>query len=90
MASLMHDMQAPGVVLVDDGYHTGIDAEVDEARLNNQSMHRQSIASVGQRRESLAGGGGGGGSETGMLDRRNSVADSMKSLLLGRRGSGSK
>jgi len=62
-ARLLYDMQAPGIVLVDEGSHTGIggaaniyrpgEAEITEARENNENIRRQSLAGINRRRESI-------------------------------------
>jgi len=89
MARLLHDMQAPGIVLADEGYHVGRggaanaykppDSEIDEARLNNENMRRQTLANIERRRESLAGSVGSARS------RRASVTDSMRDFFSSRR-----
>ncbi|OCT54456.1 hypothetical protein CLCR_00940 [Cladophialophora carrionii] len=64
MARLIYDRWAPGIVLVEGGYYTGIgdfansyqptDLEDQEARLNNENMRRQSLAGMARRRGNLA------------------------------------
>ncbi|KIW72082.1 hypothetical protein PV04_00303 [Phialophora macrospora] len=64
MTRLLYDRSAPGIVLVQGRHHTGrggfanvyrpSDLEDQEAQLNNENMRRQSLASVAQRRESMA------------------------------------
>jgi len=91
IAGLLHDIQAPGIVLVERDQHTGRggaantyrpnDTEMSEARMNNEHMRRQSLATLHQRRESLA---------TSIplsrgSSRRTSMAESMKEFIMGRR-----
>ncbi|KIX06679.1 uncharacterized protein Z518_04655 [Rhinocladiella mackenziei CBS 650.93] len=93
MACLMCDIQAPGIVLVEGSAHTGrgvgsntyqpTDAEIEEARMNNENMRRQSITSINQRRESPAASL----PSNTWASRRTSVADSMKDFIMGRRTS---
>jgi len=94
-ARLLYDMQAPGIVLVDDGYYTGIggaantqrptEAEINEARENNEHMRRQSLARINQRRESLAASSKAESPTSSWNGRRMSVAESMKEFLKNRR-----
>ncbi|KAI1613589.1 hypothetical protein EDD36DRAFT_417463 [Exophiala viscosa] len=96
-ARLLHDMQAPGIMLLEDPFHTGrggaankykpSDEEIQEARENNENVRRQSLASVAQRRESLAALSQGESPSSSWSSRRMSVVDSMKDLLQGRRAS---
>jgi len=94
-ARLLYDIQAPGIVLVDDGYYTGIggaanthrptEAEINEARGNNEHMRRQSLARINQRRESPAARRKAESPSSSWNSRRMSVAESMKDYLKNRR-----
>ncbi|KIW94559.1 uncharacterized protein Z519_04535 [Cladophialophora bantiana CBS 173.52] len=92
MAKLLYDRQAPGIVLVEGRYHTGrggaankyanTEPEDQEARLNNENMRRQSLASMSHRRQSLASLIPSSGENS----RRASLA-SMRDYLMARRTS---
>ncbi|KAK5417049.1 hypothetical protein LTR06_003036 [Exophiala xenobiotica] len=94
---LLYDMQAPGIVLLDEGYHTGrggsankyqpTEDEIDEARQNNENIRRQSLASINKRRESLASSSAVGSPSSSWNSRRMSITDSMKDLFKGRSSS---
>ncbi|KIV77789.1 hypothetical protein PV11_09569 [Exophiala sideris] len=94
---LLHDMQTPGIVLLEDSFHTGrggaankykpSDEEIQEARENNENVRRQSLASLTQRRESLATLNQGESPSSSWSSRRMSVVDSVKDILQGRRAS---
>jgi len=96
-ARLLHDMQTPGIVLLEDPFHTGrggaankykpSDDEIQEARENNENVRRQSIASLAQRRESLATLNQRESPSSSWSSRRMSVVDSVKDILQGRRPS---
>lgn len=89
MARLLHDIQAPGLVLVEGRHHTGIGGaantyrptamEANEARINNENLRRQSVADQNRRRESWAAV-----LPIGDRSRRTSIADSMKDFITGR------
>ncbi|OQV01160.1 hypothetical protein CLAIMM_06562 [Cladophialophora immunda] len=92
MVRLLWDRQAPGIVLVEGGYHTGrggaanvctnTNLEDQEARSNNENMRRQSVASMNQRRQSLASLM----PSSGETSRRGSIA-SVRDYLMKRRAS---
>ncbi|KIW42109.1 uncharacterized protein PV06_05694 [Exophiala oligosperma] len=91
-ARLLYDMQAPGIVLSGDSYYTGgfankhhpTEAEIEEARQNNDNIRRQSIANINKRRDSLALSINDTPSSS-WSSRRMSVTDSMKDFFKARR-----
>ncbi len=60
------------------------EAEIDEARQNNENIRRQSLASINKRRESLASSMAGGSPSSSWNSRRMSITDSMKDFFKGR------
>ncbi|KAJ9606455.1 hypothetical protein H2200_009416 [Cladophialophora chaetospira] len=96
LARLLHDRSAHGIVLAEGGHHVGIggfanryhptNEEDQEARHNNETMRRQSLAGVAARKASMANVVPS--SKSGEAGRQGSIA-SMRDFVLGmgRRGS---